>query len=35
MVRLYLKAKCMGRQTEYEPKGIDDQIDAFDELNLI
>jgi len=25
----------MGRQTEYEPKGIDEQIDAFDELNLI
>jgi hypothetical protein len=25
----------MGRQTEYEPKGIDDQIDALDELNLI
>jgi hypothetical protein len=35
MVHLFLKAKYMGRQTEYEAKGIDEQIDAFDELNLI
>ncbi len=35
MAHLYLKAKSMGRQTDYESKGIDEQIDAFDELNLI
>jgi len=25
----------MGRQTDYEPKDIDEQIDAFDELGLL
>jgi hypothetical protein len=35
MVLLYLKARFMGRQTDYKSKGIDEQIDAFDELNLI
>jgi hypothetical protein len=35
MAHLYLKVNCMGRQTDYEPKGIDDQIDAFDNLGLM
>jgi hypothetical protein len=25
----------MGRQTDYEPRDIDEQIDGFDELGLL
>lgn len=35
MAHLYLKAKCMGKQTDYEPRDIDEQIDAFDSLGLV
>jgi hypothetical protein len=35
MVRLYLKVNCMGKQTDYEPRDIDEQIDAFDSLGLM
>jgi len=35
MAVLYLKASCMGRQTDYEPRGIDEQIDAIDESGLL
>ena len=35
MAALSWRVKSMGRQTDYEPRDIDDQIDDFDELGLL
>ena len=35
MAASYLKVRFMGRETDYQPRTIDDHIDDFEDISVI